>query len=417
MSVESYSRHLQIIQERQKHMENQVVRWSCINSHTYNLEGIEKMLAVLRKEFEVLAPDEFEFHEHAPQRIINSAGLYEEVALGRTLCIRKFRPEKPRVLLAIHTDTVFPRESEFQNTNYISPDRLQGPGVIDAKGGIAIILGALMALEAGPFADNVSWEVLLNPDEEIGSPGSAELLGVRAREFDLGLLFEPALPDGALVAARRGSGSFSAVLRGRSAHVGREYHLGRNAVVALSQVITELDRLNENEHITINMGRLEGGGPVNVVPDLAIVHFNVRITSLKEKEIIQERLKETQARVNAREGYSLEFFGEFLAPPKPFTGDTVTLYHHLKNCAADLDLALPSRDTGGVCDGNRLAARGLPNIDTLGARGAGAHSPQEFLELKSLGERARLTALFLMKLGAGEINFPRRVGPGVSGAG
>ena len=198
--------------------------------------------------------------------------------LGQAIAITK-RPKAPlRILLNIHLDTVYPPDSSFQAVRE-EVGTLHGPGVADAKGGLAVMLTALEALERSPNAERIGWRVLLNPDEEIGSPGSASLLADTARDCQFGLLFEPALPDGALVNRRRGSGNFSIIVRGRAAHVGRDFEAGRSALVAAAKISLQLHSLNQSlPGVTLNVGAIDGGGPANVVPDLAICRINIRTT-------------------------------------------------------------------------------------------------------------------------------------------
>ena len=163
---------------------------------------------------------------------------------------------------------------------------LNGPGVADAKGGIVVMLHALQALEASPLAEHIGWEVLLNPDEEIGSPGSRPLIDSIAPRCDFGLLFEPALGDNQLVSWRKGSGNFSLLVRGRSAHAGRAFAEGRNALVAAAKVVQAISDLNTDPEVTFNVARIDGGSPMNVVPDLAIVRANVRVRTADELSLI-----------------------------------------------------------------------------------------------------------------------------------
>jgi glutamate carboxypeptidase len=253
----------------------------------------------------------------------------------------------------------------------------------------------------------MGWTVLINPDEELGSPGSAALFEALAAGHGVGLLFEPALPDGALVGARKGSGNFTAVVSGRSAHAGRDPHLGRNAVHAMAELIVRLNEMNAGG-VSVNVGRVEGGGAVNVVPDRATCRFNVRVVSSDEQRAVEARLAELEKEFNRREGYRLVVGGGFSAPPKVLDEATTRLLGAAARCGRDVGLDLKWRDTGGTCDGNRLAAAGLPNVDSLGPRGGALHSPDEFLLLDSLVERAKLTAVLLTRLAAGEIDWPAK---------
>ncbi len=398
--------HLDWINTQRRVMEQRVVGWAAINSSTDNLPGLATMAAQLVADFSVLGGQLSEI-ELAPYEAIGSDGRVLHRPLGKALSIIK-RPEASRrVFLCIHMDTVYPADHPFQATTLLDANTLVGPGVADAKGGLAVMLTALEAFESDPNAGQLGWEILINPDEEIGSPGSAPLLKAAAVRNHLGLLFEPAMPDGALVGRRKGAGNFTVTIHGRSAHVGRDFSTGRSAIVAAANLVTDLHALNEAlPGITVNVGRIDGGGPANVVPDLAICRINVRTTVLEDEGRFVEALSDLAAALDARDGLRAEVHGGFTSPPKLLDDRALALLGHVADCGQDLGLSLPWRSSGGVCDGNKLAGAGLPNIDTLGVRGGAIHSAREFLLLDSLTERARLTALLLSRLAGGDIPLP-----------
>ena len=150
---------------------------------------------------------------------------------------------------------------------------------------------------------------------------------------------------------------------------------------------------------------IQGGGPVNVVPDLASCRFNVRVTTPDGQRAFEEGLKRLSEEINRIDGISLELHGRFTRPPKPLDAKTLKLLEQVAACGRDLGLSLQWRPTGGACDGNNLAAAGLTTIDSLGVTGGDIHSSDEYTLLDSLAERAKLTALLLMKLAAGEIEI------------
>jgi glutamate carboxypeptidase len=146
-----------------------------------------------------------------------------------------------------------------------------------------VMLNALLALERSPWAEQVGYDVMVSPDEEIGSLGSGPVLMELGAKAHVGMTYEPALADGSLAGARKGSGNFSLLCKGRAAHAGREHHLGRNAIVAAAEFATQLDRLNgQRENVTFNVSRIDGGGAPNVVPDLGICRFNIRVKTEDE---------------------------------------------------------------------------------------------------------------------------------------
>ncbi len=312
-----------------------------------------------------------------------------------------------RVLLMIHYDTVFGLDHEFQTCEQLSPTRLRGPGVADAKGGIVVLRYALQALLRFGLASDLGWTVLLNPDEEIGSLSSAELLKELAPHYDFGLLFEPALPSGSLISERKGSGNFSVTVRGKAAHAGRNFDQGRNAIAELSRFVVAIDALNgQRADTTINVGLVSGGGPVNVVPDFALGRWNVRVPDAESATWFEEQLRDLVDATHARDGYTCELNGGFTSPPKRINAAQQALMRAVEVSSVKLNLpTVHWQYTGGVCDGNKLAAAGLPNIDTLGPPGDGLHSSQESVQLDSLVEKSKLLVEILCGFASGEMDF------------
>lgn len=268
------------------------------------------------------------------------------------------------------------------------------------KGGLVVMLYALCALEQSPLASSIGWEVIINPDEEIGSPASSAILAQAASQFSFGLVYEPALtPDGILAGQRKGSGKFSIAVSGRAAHVGRAFQEGRNAIVGLAQLVSTIDKLNgQRPGVTINIGYCHGGGAVNIVPDKAICHLDVRTVATEDEAWLSQAFTDIINAFNQQSELQAECIGQFTRPPKLMDKTTILLYEWAAKQAAGIGINLQWQATGGCCDGNNLAAAGLPNIDTLGVRGGAIHSDKEFVVVNSLPERAQLTALLLFKL-------------------
>jgi len=402
-----FSPYLNYIDDQASIMEELLITWANINSFSYNAAGLDRMLSALEDAFRPFNRDmqKIELGSYQP---IDSPEKGEEITLGRALSLRKNIAGKPQIFLCCHMDTVFPPNHQFQKCVRLDDDRLQGPGVADAKGGLLVMLKALEAFERSPWANELGWEALINPDEEVGSPGSKLLLERAARANDIGLIFEPSLSDGNLVGARRGSGNFVVMVKGQAAHAGREPHIGRNAINALAEFIVQLNLLPPGAlGLTLNVGYIEGGGPVNVVPDRAICKFNVRVSNKEDQQLFEHHLESIKEKISRREGISIESRGGFSRPPKPLDDKTRALLNHFAAVGRELGLSLESRFSGGACDGNNLAAWGLPTMDSLGVTGDGIHSSNEYVQMRSITQRAKLTALFLMKLGAGAISFLR----------
>lgn len=366
-----------------------------INSGTFNLDGLKTVESCLTHEFSKLGGD-LSILESRPQSSINSAGKMEQQALGDILHISKRSATKKKILLCIHMDTVYSKEHPFQKCQWLENGYLNGPGVADAKGGLIVMLYALLAFEKSPLATNIGWEVLINPDEEIGSPGSVHLIDEIAQRCSAGLLFEPALPDGTLVSWRKGSGNFTFVAHGKAAHSGREFEKGRNAIVTMAKLMATIDQLNSTSEITYNVGNFQGGGALNVVPDLAIGRVNVRIKTVEQQNQVEQQFADLVSLANQSDGISLEMHGQFSSPPKPISPGVAELQLRIKKCAEILDQPISWRGTGGASDGNKFAAAGLPNIDTLGPRGGNIHSMDEYLIPESLAPSAKLVTLILL---------------------
>ena len=384
------------------------MRLASINSGSFNVAGVNAVAQRLRSLFAPLAA-EAETLPVAPYRNTTDDGGTRERALGHALRLRK-RPDAPlQVFLCGHMDTVFGAEHPFQQVQQPSADILHGPGVADLKGGLLVMLLALGALERSEWRDRIGWEILLTPDEEIGSRGSAPLLAEAAQRNHFGLVYEPAFADGRLAAQRKGSGNFDVIVRGRAAHAGREPQLGRNAIRAAADFIAALDNLNgQREGLTLNPGYVHGGGALNIVPDCCVFKFNARTAQAADECWLQDQLDLLMTRINSRDGFHLELRGGFTRPPKSFDPATQQLAGLIGDCGRSLGLELQFKPTGGCCDGNNLAALGLPNIDNLGAVGGDIHSDREFVRLSSLTERAKLSALLLLRLASGELSWQGR---------
>ncbi len=385
---------------RDDEMLNLLVRWCDQNSGTYNLAGLEQMAAQVCAAFAPLDAESRPVEIEA-QITVDDYGRIVSTPLGPAIHLVK-RPAAPRqVILCIHLDTVYGSEHSFQRCRRLDNDRLNGPGVIDAKGGLAVMLYALRCFEASPLADRLGWQVFINPDEEIGSPGSGAYIRQLAQTAGLALLFEPALPSGELVSWRRGTGNFTFVVHGRAAHSGREFTKGRNAVTAMSRLMVAIDELNGDPEVTYNVGRVSGGGALNIVPDLAIGRVNVRVRTLEQQAIVEQRLAQLVEEFQARwEGIRIKMHGQFTSPPKVVDERTQQLMHRIETCGSWLGETIRWQGSGGASDGNKFAAAGLPNIDSLGPEGGEIHSAAEFLYIPSLIRKARLTALVLLSLAA-----------------
>ncbi len=380
-------------------------QWSEINSGSRNLSGLNAQKSALIEAASGL-PADVTCHALAPMREVANDGQVRDLETTEALSIT-VRPDAPvQVILTGHYDTVFGADSRFQSVAIRADGALNGPGMADMKGGLCIMLAALEAFEAHPLASRVGYRVLMSPDEEVGSLSSAPLLAAFGRLGHIGMTYEPALSDGTLAGARKGSGNFHVVVRGRAAHAGRDFSLGRNAITAAARLADQLDRLNgQREGVTLNVSRIDGGGPLNMVPDTAIVRFNIRFP---DQSAADWALSAVQTAIRARggDGLDLHLHGGVTRPAKPMNAAQTQLFEAVRQVGAMLGQEIGWKPSGGVCEGNNLFASGLPNIDTLGVRGGDIHSEDEYAWPDSFAERAQLSAAILMKLADGGIDGP-----------
>ena len=378
-------------------MLDQVLEWSAVNSGSRNLDGLSQMAALLGDAFSPL-PGSVVLVDSAPVDAVDPSGRRIDLQHGRNLHL-KVRADAPvQLLFTGHMDTVFGADHPFQETRWLDDEVLNGPGVADMKGGIAVMLAALKAVEASEAAGRLGYEVIINSDEEVGSLGSAPLIADAARGKKAALTYEPsALPDGTLAGARPGSGNFAITIHGRSAHAGRNPEDGRNAVAAAAQ-LTLLFEAMRQPGLSVNPARIDGGSPTNVVPDIAILRVNLRPATPELQKIASAMIDEAIALVSQEREVRIELHGGFARPPKPMTPDAETLFNLVKQAGADLGQSIGWQASGGVCDGNNIAACGVPVVDTMGVRGGKIHSMEEFLIVESLKERAALSALTIMRL-------------------
>lgn len=391
------------ISTQQQKMIDRLVAWTTINSGSDNLSGLKMMLKTLESSFSSLEGT-MERVTIPGRSVVSPCGGLISSPHGQALRIIK-RPQAPfRILLGGHMDTVYSPSHPFQTVSFPEKDIMRGPGVADMKGGLLIMLTALQALEMHPAAENIGWEILINSDEEIGSIGSEHLFREAAKRCQLGLIFEPSFADGVIVSSRKGSTNFTVIARGKAAHAGRDFDKGRNAILALADYITKACKLNDLDRgISINPGSISGGGPVNIVPDLAICRLNARAIDPADFEMVRKKLEKLATHYK-EDGLELSFHLENARGPKLFDEKCKGLFEMIRACAKEEGYSLSLRPSGGVCDGNILAEEGLAVIDTLGVIGGEIHTSNEYILIDSLVQRSRLTALFLIKLALSQRN-------------
>ena len=388
---------------------DELIVWSELNSGSDNLDGLNRMAKLADHKLSSLG---FDVHRKptAPIPVIDSAGREGQIQRGDIIHGRLRPSAKRRIMLAGHLDTVFPVDCDFQTCRKGEDGNLYGPGVADMKGGLLVMLEALACFEASELNEDIGFDVVINSDEEVGSYASSPYMESIAKDCDVGFVFEPAMTDGGFAGARAGSGNYVVSVTGRAAHAGREFDKGRNAIAGAARVVGALDALNgQREGVTLNVGLVQGGQALNVVPETATVRFNVRARKTEDLDWIDALIRETLEKGNFGPDISVRLHGKIHRPAKPMTTGLKNLFETVRSAGQMLDLPVVWKPTGGCCDGNNMARAGLPTVDTMGVRGAFIHSDREYMVMESLEERARLTALCLMMLASGEASWPKEV--------
>jgi glutamate carboxypeptidase len=377
-------------------------RWANINSGSGHAAGLARMADTLRADFSHAFPAATieEINTDAPG--FNPPG-------SRALRIR-LRPAAPtQVFLCGHYDTVYEADDAFQVCRWLDATTLNGPGVADMKGGLVTILAALQAFEATPHAASVGWEVLITPDEETGSHGTAHLFRAAARDHQFGFVFEPGRPNGNIIHSRKGTGGLVATCHGRAAHAAKVPNDGRSAILALAEFLLDAAKIpSEMPDVMVNVGNIRGGtAATNVVPHFAESEIDIRITKIADSEPLLARFQALADRINTRDGIKLTLKGGFNRPPKECLPAEEAVFPEWQRAARDVGVPeFTWVHGGGGSDGNFLTAGGLPNLDGIGPIGDNLHSDREFCRVETIAPRAQIVALFLHRVAAGEIQLP-----------
>lgn len=385
-------------------MVSRTVAWAKVNTGSWNIAGLKAFAPKLADAFSELDAD-VALEPSRPFETVTEAGTTELIETGPVLRVCA-RPAAPvQVVMSGHYDTVFP-DGTFTEVSDLGEGRLNGPGLADMKGGLCVMLEALKTFEAGALKDKVGYQIVVTPDEEIGNFASADALTEAAQSGALiGMTYEPAMETGAMSGGRKGSAVYDIVLHGKAAHAGRAKHEGRSAIAAAAELVVGLEALNGNSHgVTVNVGKIEGGDAVNIVPALAVVRFGARAPDQAAAQWAQSEIEALLRRAVAHDGIHGHLHGGFYRPPKPRNAAQQALFDVVSGTGRALGLELTFEDTGGVCEGNNIFAAGVPNVDTLGVRGGRIHSAEEYVVTSSFAERASLSAFLLNRIADGRID-------------
>ena len=302
------------------------------------------------------------------------------------------KPARPLLLLG-HYDTVYPLGTLARMPCRAERNKITGPGVLDMKSGIALILHALAALQdwhkAGELLRPVT--VFLVSDEEIGSNSSRAITEALARRSAAVLVLEPSYgKHGAVKTARKGVGEYCVRVTGQASHAGLDFEKGVNAIRELARQIEKISSFTDlKKRLTVNVGIVSGGSRTNVVPAEAEAQIDVRIARLKDAAGIDKKMRSLRPR---NRKCKIEITGGINRPPMERTAGVAALYRQAAAIARDLGWKLEEAAVGGGSDGNFTAGLGIPTLDGLGGVGDGAHAVHEHIVISELPRRAALLA-------------------------
>jgi glutamate carboxypeptidase len=296
------------------------------------------------------------------------------------------------VLLLGHLDTVYPLGTLATMPCRVADGRLSGPGAFDMKSGIALMLHAIEALRV--WHEDVlprPVTVLLVSDEEVGSDTSRRITENLARQSAAVLVLEPSHgPKGAVKTARKGIGEYVLTITGKAAHSGLDFEKGQSAIVELARQIVALQKLIDLKRgLTLNIGTVQGGTRVNVIPAEASAVLDVRVARQQDAVGIDRKLRSLKP-FNRK--CKLEISGGMNRPPMERTSSVAGLYKKAADIAKQIGWKLEESAVGGGSDGNFTAGLGIPTLDGLGGVGEGAHATHESILISELPKRAALLA-------------------------
>lgn len=296
------------------------------------------------------------------------------------------------VMFLGHMDTVFPKGEAKKRPFSTDGKKAFGPGVCDMKGGLLVVLHTLEALAHQGLLEKLSVCVVFNGDEEVGSNTSKDLIRTMGKKSERVFVFEPCRPDYRFVLRRKGGGWFFVTAKGRSSHAGADPEKGNNAVLEIARQVIAINALNSREMGTsAQVTMISGGDAVNIIPDRASAAVDIRISSLSEKQRVEEFFRSLPENSHDT-GVCLSVEGSVDRPPMEPNDKTWDLWNLVKKTAGQLDVQADYISTGGCSDGNFTSSLGVPTIDGMGLVGANSHSPDEFVELDSISKMTLIVA-------------------------
>jgi len=375
-------------------MMQRLAKMVAISSGFGNTQGLDALRTMIAARLSALgATIEFVPADARPSWVDHAPGLDPRAPTLIARCGQGQRAVS--LLLCVHIDTVHDPQGDFQKLLPRGDGAFTGPGAVDMKGGIEVMLSALEALHAQGKV--IAWTVMVVSDEESGSFGAAAAIAREAEKHQFAFVMEPATSVGDLVVQRPGSGQFLLQAFGRAAHAGRDFAQGVSAVQALAKAVTAAGQMSDaSTGRIVNVGPLQGGVATNIVPDVAKAWGNIRFRDEAEGRLLGAAI-DALASGGDGEVPRVRVQRIMNRPAKPCTLAVRELGERAQAVAADLGFHVGLAATGGVSDANLIQQAGPPTLDGLGVRGGNLHRSDEFMWPESLPERAALLAILIFR--------------------
>ena len=382
---------LELLMDRQVPMEHRLSEWVGMSSQSIDKSGVDALNSLLEKELEDLG--------------FRTAALVDGVRGSTVVARRREETQGHRLLLLGHTDTVHPNQGAFSTLEEVPgiPGRLTGPGAADMKGGLVVMLEALRALDEAGALKGRSITVVINGDEEIGSPSSADLIRAEAMESHLALGFEAGRPleDGGstIVSRRRGFGRLVLEARGKAAHAGVDPSEGASAVLELCHKAIDLSALDDPRNgVSVTVGMLNGGTAANVVPEVASLALDYRFPDEDARTELEDAIYNIASRNVIRSSEDQPLVGttmqDQLGRPAMERSEAMgRMVRRIVDWGAEFGILVEEESRGGSSDAALAADVGCPAICGMGVVGDGFHTKDEWIDRTSLVPRAQLAAI------------------------
>ncbi len=353
------------------------------DSGSYDKQGIDKVGAVLSKEYKSIG---FDVHVHPQEN------------RGNNLVIRHPEAVSPKVIIVAHMDTVFPEGTAEKRPFRIEGNYAYGPGVVDMKASLVSVLFAMKTLVERQDEGYKNVEIVLNSDEEIGSRHSRPLIEEVGKDKEFALIVEPAGKNGSIVTQRKGGARYKIKVKGVPAHSGSEHEKGRSAIEEIAYKTIKLHKITDYEKgITVNVGLLRGGTSANTIAPIAEAEVDVRIMKLEQIKAVEGMIKEICAEPHIQ-GTKIEVAGQLNRPPMVKGEKSVQLIHLVQEIGNEMGMDIKEEFRGGCSDGSFTSSMGLATVDGMGPIGGNGHRDDEYLEIPSLPVRTALLAETISRL-------------------